>query len=118
MRYYIYPNPIVPYAPAFLHSFLLLVTVVQGIGPKQHTYFYSVVLEFSGVILYLSDNTICTSIFTQLTIISDCCKGYSCRYGIEHFDHSLDTIYYILQFTIFKTYSSTDSLHDVMITEV
>ena len=31
--FYIYP--IVPYAPAFLHSFLLLVTVVKGIGLKR-----------------------------------------------------------------------------------
>ena len=41
--FYIYP--IVPYAPAFLHSFLLLVTVVKGIGLKRHLYFYSLVLE-------------------------------------------------------------------------
>ena len=40
--FYIYL--IVPYVPAFLHSFLLLVTVVKG--QKPHTYFYSVVLEF------------------------------------------------------------------------
>ena len=38
---------IVHYATAFLHSFLLLVTVVKGRGPKKrHLYFYSVVLEF------------------------------------------------------------------------
>ena len=41
--FYIYL--IVPYTPAFLHSFLLLVTVVKGIGPKHQTYFYSLVLE-------------------------------------------------------------------------
>ena len=38
--------PIVPYPQAFLHSFLLLVAVVKGIGPKGHIYFYSLVLEF------------------------------------------------------------------------
>ena len=32
--FYIYP--IVPYASAFLHSFLLLVTGVKGIGPKRY----------------------------------------------------------------------------------
>ena len=32
--FYIYP--IVPYASAFLHSFLLLVTVVKGIGLKRN----------------------------------------------------------------------------------
>ena len=42
--FYIYP--IVPQAPEFLHSFLFPVTVVKGIGPKHHTYFYSLVLEF------------------------------------------------------------------------
>ena len=36
MLFYIYP--IVPYAPAVLHSFLLLVTVVKGIGPKSYTF--------------------------------------------------------------------------------
>ena len=41
--FYIYPT--VPYAPASLHSFLLPVTVVKSIGPKRHTYFYSLVLE-------------------------------------------------------------------------
>ena len=43
MLFYIYP--IVPYAPAFLHSFLFPVTVVKGIGPKRHIYFYSLVLD-------------------------------------------------------------------------
>ena len=33
--------PIVPPAPAFLHSFLLLVIVVKGKDPKHQTYFYS-----------------------------------------------------------------------------
>ena len=33
-----YINPIVPHAPAFLHSFLLLVTVIKGIGLKRHLY--------------------------------------------------------------------------------
>ena len=42
--FYIY-YPIVPYAPAFLHSFLLLESVVQGKDPKRHSYFYSLVLE-------------------------------------------------------------------------
>ena len=56
MFFYIYP--IVPYAPAFLHSFLLLVTVLKGIGLKHHLYFYSVVLEFSGVILHVPDSTL------------------------------------------------------------
>ena len=42
--FYIYP--IVPYAPGFLQSFLLLVTVVKGIGSKHPLYFYSLVLEF------------------------------------------------------------------------
>ena len=42
--FYIYP--IVLYAPAFLHSFLLLLTIINGIYSKRHTYFYSVVLEF------------------------------------------------------------------------
>ena len=37
---------IVPYASAFLHSSQLLVTVVKGIAPKRHAYFYSLVLEF------------------------------------------------------------------------
>ena len=32
--FYIYK--IVPYAPAFLNSFLLLVTVVKGKDPKRH----------------------------------------------------------------------------------
>ena len=41
--FYIYP--IVSYASAFLHSFILLVTVVKGKDPKRHTYFYSLVLE-------------------------------------------------------------------------
>ena len=41
--FYIYP--IVPYAPAFSHSFLSLVTVAKGIGLKPHIYIYSVVLE-------------------------------------------------------------------------
>ena len=48
--FYIYQ--IVPYAPAFLHSFLLLVTVVKSIGLKRHLYFYSLVLE-----LFLSYST-------------------------------------------------------------
>ena len=37
--------PIVPYATNFLHSFLLLATVVKGIYLKHHLYFYSLVLE-------------------------------------------------------------------------
>ena len=40
-------------APACLQSFLLLGTVVKGIGQNRHLYFYSVVLEFSCIILYL-----------------------------------------------------------------
>ena len=40
-----YICPIVPYAPAFLHSFLLLVTVVKGKDPIRHIYFYSLVME-------------------------------------------------------------------------
>ena len=43
--FYIYP--IAPYAPAFLHRFPLLVTVVQGKDPKRHLNFYSVILDFS-----------------------------------------------------------------------
>ena len=52
--------PIVPtlYAPAFLHSVLFLVTVVNGTCLKRHLYLYSVVLEFSCVILDLSDSTL------------------------------------------------------------
>ena len=42
--FYIYP--IVPYAPAFLHCFLLLVTVVKGIDQKRNIYFCLLVLEF------------------------------------------------------------------------
>ena len=40
--------PIVPYAPAFLHSFLLLVTVVKGIGPKTSVIF---LLLGTGIVL-------------------------------------------------------------------
>ena len=43
--------PIVIHVPAFVHSFLLIVTVVKGIGPKLHTYLSFLVLEFSCVIL-------------------------------------------------------------------
>ena len=50
--FYIYPIP--PYAPAFLHIFLLLVTVVKGKDPKRHLYLYSVVLEFSSAFLHSS----------------------------------------------------------------
>ena len=42
--FYIYA--IVPYAPAFLHSFLLLVTIVKGISPKHHLYLYYLVLAY------------------------------------------------------------------------
>ena len=69
----IYIYSIVPHAPEFLHSFLLLVTVVKGQDLKRHAYFYSLVLEVSCVILYLSNSTSRTSIFTQLLITSDCC---------------------------------------------
>ena len=37
--------PILPYTPAFSHSFLLLVTVVKDMGSKHLLYFYSLVLE-------------------------------------------------------------------------
>ena len=87
MLLYIYL--IVPHAPAFLHSFLILATVVKGIGLKRHIYFYSLVLEFSCVfILNLFDNTLRNSIFTQLPITSDCCKGI----GLEH--HYISTPWY------------------------
>ena len=50
--------PIVPHAPAFLHSFLLLVTVVvKGIGPKRQSYFYYVVLKLFLSYSYLSDSS-------------------------------------------------------------
>ena len=44
MLFYIYP--IVPHAPAFLHSFLFSVTVAKDKDQKRNTHFYSVVLEF------------------------------------------------------------------------
>ena len=49
---------------------------IKGIGLKRQSYFYSVVLEFLSVTLYLSDSSLPTSIFKQLTITSDCCKRY------------------------------------------
>ena len=35
--FYIYP--IVPYTPAFIHSFLLLLTVEKGVDTKRHVIF-------------------------------------------------------------------------------
>ena len=43
LLFYIYP--IVPHSPAFLHSFLFLVTVVKSIGLKHNLHYYSLVLE-------------------------------------------------------------------------
>ena len=40
---YIYP--IVPYVPAFLDRFILIVTVAKSMGLEGHLYFYSLVLE-------------------------------------------------------------------------
>ena len=59
--FYIYP--IVPYASAFLNSFLLLMVVVNGIDPKRHIYLSPWYWNFSCAILYLSDSTLRISIF-------------------------------------------------------
>ena len=78
--FYIYP--IVPHSPAFLHSFLLLVTVVKSICLKRHLYFYSVVLEFSCVILYLSDSTPRTSIFRKFLLLVNVVKSIGSKINL------------------------------------
>ena len=45
------------------------------ITAESHAYFYSVVLELSCIILYLSNSTLRTSIFAKLPITRDYCKG-------------------------------------------
>ena len=72
----IYIYPIIPHAPAFLHSFLFPVIVAKGIGPRRHLYFCLLVLEFLPLFYILSDSSSRTSFFKQLPITSDCCKGY------------------------------------------
>ena len=41
----------------------------EGLGPKRHLYFYSLVLEFSCVILYLSDSTLRIGIFCTVVML-------------------------------------------------
>ena len=58
-----YYHSIVPNAPQFVHSFLLLMTFVKGISQKRQS--YSVVLELSLCYSYLSDSPLHTSIFAK-----------------------------------------------------
>ena len=51
MLLYIYP--IVPHAPAFIHSFLLLVTVVKGTGLKRHYISTPWWCNFPSVIIFI-----------------------------------------------------------------
>ena len=71
--FYIYP--IVPYTPAFLHSFLLLVTVAKYKDPKRHTYFYTVVLECSCVLRIYPIVPYAPASLRRFLITSDCYKG-------------------------------------------
>ena len=50
--------PIVPYAPGFLHSFLLLVTVAKGIGLRRSVHFYCLVLELFGLVLLIKRESV------------------------------------------------------------
>ena len=48
---------------------MLTVTFDEVLDPKRQSHLYS-------LLLYISDSTSHTSIFTYLPITSDCCKGY------------------------------------------
>ena len=65
-----YIHPIVPYAPASLHSFLSLVTVVKGKDPKRHYISTPRYWNFSSVILYLFDSTLLTSSGAQFLVFA------------------------------------------------
>ena len=61
--------PIVFHASAFLHSFLLLVTIVMGTGPKRLIFFCSLMLEFFFVLLlYISDCSRRTSNVSEFSL--------------------------------------------------
>ena len=68
--------PIVSYAPAFLHSFLLLVTVVKSIGQKRHYISTPWYWNFSCVLLYLSNSTIRTSLVIKHRYLPILCKEH------------------------------------------
>ena len=50
-------------------------SLLEGIGPKRQSYFYSLLLGFFLCYPYLSDSTLRTSIFAQFSLIVGLLEG-------------------------------------------
>ena len=73
-------HPIVPYAPVFLHRFLLPVTVVKGKDSKRHLYVHSLVLECFLCYSYLSDSTLYAPAFVRSSCYTSKIGSWNVKY--------------------------------------